>query len=116
MSHADRVKMMIQAKLENAHEKEKTKRTIRQEELEDNKKDRQREWRQQLLKQKERGHVDIDVDRFTNEQMERMVFDKDYNPIKDMMEKDKKNKDADEEPDAEEIARKAELKARFAAA
>ena len=45
-----------------------------------------------------------------------MVFDKDYNPIKDMMEKDKKNKDADEEPDAEEIARKAELKARFAAA
>lgn len=48
MSHADRVKMMIQAKLENAHEKEKTKRTIRQEELEDNKKDRQREWRQQV--------------------------------------------------------------------
>ena len=36
----------------------------------------------QLQKQKERGAIDIDIDRFTNEQMERMIFDKSYNPLK----------------------------------
>lgn len=35
-----------------------------------------------LQKQKERGSIHVDVDRFTNEQMERMIFDKDYNPLK----------------------------------
>ena len=48
MSAAERVKMMIKAKLEGAHEKEKIKRIIRTEELEDAKKERQREWRSQV--------------------------------------------------------------------
>ena len=52
------------------------------------------------------------MDRFTNEQMERMVFDKDYNPLK---EASAQNEDA-EEDETEEETRKAELKARFAAA
>ena len=65
----------------------------------------------QLQKQKERGHISVDVDHFTNEQMERMVFDKDYNPLKQQGERE-----MDEESDPEDEARKAELRARFAAA
>ena len=117
--------MMIAARLNNAHEKEKVKRQIKEEESEEAKRERQREWRNQLIKQKERGHIHVDIDRFTNEQMERMIFDKSYNPFK----KDE-NAASGETPaigyatgdapfesddeDAEEAARKkAELRARF---
>lgn len=105
------MRMLVQARLENAHEKEKTKRDIREEEQEEAKRERHREWRVQLQKQKERGHISVDVDHFTNEQMERMVFDKDYNPLKQQGEREK-----EEESDPEDEARKAELRARFAAA
>ena len=79
----------------------------------------------QLIKQKERGHIQVDIDRFTNEQMERMIFDKSYNPFK----KDPADGETpalgydtgdaafgpSDDEDAEEAARKkAELRARFA--
>ena len=81
-----------------------------------------------MIKQKERGHIHVDIDRFTNEQMERMIFDKSYNPFK----KDENGSGAPgetpaigyatgdapfegDDEDAEEAARKkAELRARFA--
>ena len=49
MSAAERVKMMIAARLNNAHEKEKVKRQIKEEESEEAKRERQREWRNQVL-------------------------------------------------------------------
>ena len=48
MSASERVKMMIAARLNNTHEKEKVKRQIREEESEDAKRERQREWRNQV--------------------------------------------------------------------
>ena len=48
MTPAERIKMMIANKLNNAHEKEKVKRIIREEEVEEAKKERQREWRYQV--------------------------------------------------------------------
>jgi len=129
MSASERVKMMIAARLNNTHEKEKVKRQIREEESEDAKRERQREWRNQLIKQKERGHIHVDIDRFTNDQMERMIFDKSYNPFKkepDEISADPTAKPAikydasgeavfgSDDEDADEAARKkAELRARF---
>ena len=49
MTPAERIKMMIANKLNNAHEKEKVKRIIREEEVEEAKKERQREWRYQVF-------------------------------------------------------------------
>jgi len=131
MTPAERIKMMISNKLNNAHEKEKVKRIIREEEVEEAKKERQREWRYQLQKQKERGAIDIDIDRFTNEQMERMIFDKSYNPLKNETKaitggEGGANPDEDgsgppaggyasEEDPEEEARKKAILRARFAA-
>lgn len=73
---------MIKNRLENTHETEKVTRAVREEEAEEVKLERQREWRRQLRKQKERGHIDVDIDKFTTEQMERNIFQKDYNPLK----------------------------------
>jgi len=70
-----------------------------------------------LQKQKERGSINIDIDRFTNEQMERMVFDKDYNPLKDKSGKSEDPESTDQNPDEDDDdQKKAELRARFAAA
>ena len=49
ISAVERMRMLVQARLENAHEKEKTKREIREEEQEEAKRERQREWRLQVF-------------------------------------------------------------------
>ena len=48
--------------------------------------------------------------------MERMIFDKSYNPLKKEENPDQTGTQENEENDEEEAKRKAELRARFAAA
>ena len=48
MSALERMRMMVQSRLNNAHEKEKVKRITKEEEKEESKRDRHREWRQQV--------------------------------------------------------------------